>query len=76
MPNRKQVWVSPNGNWWWRVHREWSQRDSAHAGTKSEAMAKALDIARNQGLELKIQNRDGKISWGNSYWWDPFPPKK
>lgn len=75
MPNRKQIWVSPNWDGWWRVHREWSQRDSAHATTKVDAMKKASDIAKNQWLELKIQNKDWKIAMGNSYGWDPFPPK-
>jgi len=71
----KQVWVSPNPSWWWRVHKSWSQRDSLHTDTKLEAISKAESIARNRWWETKIQNMDWKISWGNSYWNDPFPPK-
>lgn len=70
----KQVRVSPSDKWW-RVHKSWSQRDSAHTDTKAEAIAKAELIARNQWLETKIQNMDWTISWGNSYWKDPFPPR-
>lgn len=71
----KQVRVSPKQDWWRRVHQTWSQRDSAHANTKAEATTIAQNIARNQWWETKIQNRDGKISWGNSYGKDPFPPR-
>lgn len=71
----KQVRVSPNSDWGWRVHKSWSQRDSAHTNTKAEAIARAESIARNQWGETKIQNMDWKIGWGNSYWNDPFPPR-
>jgi hypothetical protein len=54
----KQVWVSPNSNGGRRVHQSGSQRDSAHTSTKAEAVQRAESIARNQGLETKIQNRD------------------
>ena len=70
-----QVWVSPNPDGGWRVHNAWSQRDSAHTDTKAEAMSRAREIAQNKWAELKIQNRDGKISNSNSYGKDPFPPR-
>lgn len=73
--NKKQVWVSPKEGWWWRVHKSWSQRDSIHVQTKDEAVKKARNIAKNQEVELKIQNKDWKISESNSYWRDPFPPR-
>ncbi|MDD3262550.1 MAG: DUF2188 domain-containing protein [Candidatus Absconditabacteria bacterium] len=71
----KQVRVSPNPSGGWRVHKSGSQRDSLHTDTKLEAVSKAESIARNRGGETKIQNMDGKISGGNSYGNDPFPPK-
>lgn len=71
-----QIRVSPNSKEWWRrVHQTWNNRDSAHTNTKSEAINRAQEIARNQWLETKIQNKDWKISWGNSYGKDPFPPR-
>lgn len=74
MPNRKQIWVSPSETWW-RVHREWSVRASYLSWTKKEALTEAIKIAKNQWLELKVQRKDWKIQMGNSYWWDPFPPR-
>lgn len=70
-----QVWVSPNPDGGWRVHNAWSQRDSAHTDTKAEAMSRAREIAQNKWAELKVQNKDGKISISNSYGKDPFPPR-
>lgn len=74
MPNRKQIRVSPD-NGWRKVHREWSVRSSARTDTKREAIDTAQHIARREWLETKIQNRDGRISWGNSYGKDPYPPR-
>ena len=71
----KQVWVSPKDWWWWRVHKPWAERDSVHTQNKAEAIEKAKVIAKNQEAELKIQNKDWKISQSNSYWRDPFPPR-
>lgn len=71
----KQVWVSPKPSGWRRVHKSWAQRDSIHTQTKAEAVSKATEIARNQKVDTKIQNRDWKISWWNSYGRDPFPPR-
>lgn len=70
-----QVWVSPNGEDGWKVHSPWAKRDSAHTDTKAEAMSRAREIAQNKWAELKIQNRDGKISNSNSHGNDPFPPR-
>jgi hypothetical protein len=73
-----QVWVSPNRGDGWRIHRPGSSRDSAHAGTKVEAMDIAESIARNQGLDTRVQRRNGTISpEGNTYpkSRDNFPPR-
>ena len=73
-----QIWVSPNHSDGWRVHRPESSRDSAHAATKEEALDIAENIARNQGLDTKVQRRDGTISpEGNTYprSRDKFPPR-
>lgn len=71
-----QIRVSPDSkNWWRRVHQPWNNRDSVHTPTKQEAINRAQEIARNQNLETKVQNKDWTISGGNSYWKDPFPPR-
>lgn len=75
MANNEQVWVSPNGEAWWRVHKSWASRDIQHFDTKKEAIERATEVAKNQRIELKIQKQNWKI-WGwNSYWSDPFPPR-
>ena len=75
--SNNQIWVSPNkGDW--RVHRPGINRDSAHTDTKAEAVAVAERIARNQGLDTKVQRQNGTLSQeGNTYprSRDKFPPR-
>ncbi len=66
----KQIRVSPDKWEWgkgWRVHKPWSKRDIIHTETKEEAERKATQVAKNQGLETKIQKMNWKIQWWNSY---------
>lgn len=70
-----QLWISPKKWGGWRTHKPWVQRDSIHTQTKEEAIKRATEIAKNQELELKIQNKNWRISYSNSYWRDPFPPR-
>lgn len=71
---KENVWVSPRDGEW-IVHREHSERASHVAQTKEEAVGVARDLARNDGVELFIQRRDGTIQERNSYGNDPFPPR-
>ena len=32
-------------------------------------------ISQNQGTEMVVHNRDGKIAWSDSHGNDPYPPK-
>jgi len=59
----------------WEVKRGGSERSSGHFDTKAQATSAGREISRNQGTELKIHNRDGKISQSDSHGNDPFPPK-
>ena len=73
----KQVWVSPSQSGW-RVHKPGAANDSAHTNIKSEAIEIAERIARNQGLDTKVQRLDGTISpESNTYprSRDKFPPR-
>lgn len=73
-----QIWVSPNQGNGWRVHNPNKDRDSAHMRVKSEALDIAERIAKNQGLDTRVQRRDGTISEeGNTYprSRDKYPPK-
>lgn len=71
MPNQHVV---PRGSGW-AVKGEGNSRATAITSTKQEAIDKARNIARNQGAELIIHNRNGKISQKDSHGRDPYPPK-
>ena len=43
--------------------------------TQHEARDAAQEIAQNQGSEMFIHGRDGRIRERNSYGNDPFPPR-
>ncbi len=75
MSKTKQIFVSPSKDWGWNVKKPGADRASAHTENKKDAITIAQKIAKNQGLETKIQWLDWKIQWGNSYWKDPYPPK-
>ncbi len=57
----------------WAVKSDGSKRASKVVSTQQEAIDVARKIARNQGADVFIHGRDGKIrdSYGN----DPFPPR-
>ncbi len=66
----KQVFVSPAGKDW-KVKTVGADRAAGIFDTKSEAVEKAIELAKNNDAELRVQNRDGKIGWCNSYGNDP-----
>jgi hypothetical protein len=57
------------------VKRGGGQRASAHFDTKAEAVDRGREISRNQGTELRIHNRDGRIGSSDSHGNDPNPPR-
>lgn len=68
--------VVPNrGRGGWDVRRGGADRASGHFETKQEAVDAAREISRNQRTELKIHNRNGRISGSDSHGRDPFPPR-
>ena len=72
--SRKGQHVVPSGDKW-SVRRAGAARASGTFDTQHEAVERAREIARNQGTELYIHGRDGRIRERNSYGSDPFPPK-
>ena len=75
MAKRNQQVVLHDGEW--AVRGVGSQRASSVHPTQHEAIDAAQEIARNQGSELFIHGRDGRIWERNSYGDDPFlPPSK
>ena len=66
--------VSPSGEKW-SVRRAGAERASGVFRTQSEAIVRAREIAKNQGAELYIHGRDGRISKVETHGKDPLPPK-
>lgn len=59
----------------WAVKPEGADRASSVHTTQAEAIERAREIARNQGVELFIHGRDGRIRERDSFGNDPFPPR-
>jgi hypothetical protein len=59
----------------WAVKGAGAGRATATFDHKADAVARAREIARNQGTELLVHGRDGKIETRDSHGHDPFPPK-
>lgn len=71
MKNNQHVVPHPNG---WAIKGAKNSKYTKITQTKAEAVKIAERIARNQGTDTKIHNKDGRIASGNSYGNDPFPP--
>ncbi len=59
----------------WAVKPEGGERPSSVHDTQREAIDRARGVARNQGSELFIHGRNGRIRERDSHGSDPFPPK-
>ncbi len=66
--------VVPNGDKW-VVKGEGNSKRTAICDTQKEAIGIARQISKNQGSELFIHGRDGRIRERDSYGNDPFPPE-
>lgn len=73
MPNKNQH-VTPHKDGW-QVKGENNSKATKVTDTKAEAVDAAREIARNQGSELVIHGKDGKIQSKDSHGKDPYPPK-
>jgi hypothetical protein len=67
--------VVPNADGGWNVKRGGADRASSHHSTKQEAIDSARSVSRNQGTELRIHNKDGRIASSDSHGRGPNPPK-
>jgi hypothetical protein len=66
--------VVPNGSKW-RVRKAGASKASGIFTTQQAAIKEAKKIAKNQGTEVYIHGKDGRIRERNSYGSDPHPPK-
>lgn len=72
MPKRNQhVVPHPKG---WAVKPSKGQRASSVHTTQQQAIERATKTAKNQGSEMLIHGRNGRIRERNSYGRDPHPP--
>lgn len=71
----KNQHVVPDKNGGWNVKGAGNSRATKHTETQSEAIQIAKNIAKNQGSELFIHGKNGRIRERNTYGDDPFPPK-
>lgn len=62
-------------NGYWAVRRSGSSRVTQTFDTQADAIDFGREIARNQGTELFIHGRNGRIRDRSSYGNDPFPPR-
>ncbi len=70
----KNQHVVPRGGRW-AVRKAGAERVTRHFDTQHEAIKAARGLARNQGGEVFIHGRDGRIRERDSYGNDPFPPR-
>lgn len=54
---------------------ERGDRASSVHSTQQDAIDRGREMARNQGTELLIHGRDGRIRERDSHGHDPYPPK-
>lgn len=73
MGKNQHVTLRPDGDW--QVKGEGNDKATAITNTQKDAIKIARDIAINQGSEVVIHGKDGKIRDKNSYGNDPYPPE-
>ncbi len=72
MPERKRVWVSPDGKRGWNVKSQGAEKVAANFEDKSDAVSKAKEIAKNAPLgQVIIQGKNGVIQTEYTYGKDP-----
>jgi len=67
--------VQPNGNGGWKVQKGGAEKASKNFDNKKDAEVYGREVSKNQGSELVIHGKDGKIQRKDSHGNDPCPPK-
>lgn len=67
--------VVPNADGGWDVKKDGATRSSGHFDTKQEARDAGHEISKNQGTELFIHGKNGRIQGRDSHGNDPYPPE-
>lgn len=72
---RKTTHIVPSPVGGWNVKQGGGERASKHCDTKVDAVNVGRTISQNQGSELIIHGKDGRIQRSDSHGHDPCPPK-
>ena len=71
MARKPQVAVEPRADGRWAVQTDGKSRADSLHDRKSEAVARARELAANKGTELLIKDEKGRISGKDSQGNDP-----
>lgn len=71
----KDQHVTPHPGGGWQVKGEGNSKATKVTDTKAQAVDAGRKISQNQGSELVIHGKDGKIQSKDSHGNDPFPPR-
>jgi uncharacterized protein YdaT len=71
MARKPQVAVEPRANGSWAVQTDGTQRADSLHDRKSDAVARARELAGNKRTELVIKNENGRVTQKDSYGNDP-----
>ncbi|NEO71791.1 DUF2188 domain-containing protein [Moorena sp. SIO3H5] len=72
--SKKNQHVVPHAHGW-AVKSEGAKRASSVHSTQAKAISQGRKVARNQGSELFIHGRNGRIRARDSHGNDPHPPQ-
>lgn len=72
--NKRNQHVVPHPDGW-AVKPEGGSRASSIHETQRGAIERAREISQNQGSELLIHGRNGRIRERDSHGHDPYPPE-
>ena len=72
--SKRDQHVVPHSDGWAVKPAGGARASSVHA-TQAKAIDQGRTVARNQGTELLIHGRDGRIRARDSHGNDPFPPR-
>lgn len=73
--DKPPIHVTPHPGGGWAAKREGAERALRVFETKKEAENYARQKARQDGVELIIHDKQGRIQSRDSYGNDPYPPK-
>jgi uncharacterized protein YdaT len=75
MTKAKTQTVTRRSDGRWQHKADGNKRATRVTDTQREATDSAVSVARNQGGEVIIHGKDGRIRSKDSYGRDPNPPK-